>query len=89
MLADHRRQACYPARDLSRSEPERLREELKEVLELEAQGRMNPTLRLRKKALQHAYDAAIKKKMVRGHRWCYYCCDAPRWCCCCHCRYCS
>lgn len=25
---------------------------------------MNPTLRLRKKALQHAYDAAIKKKMV-------------------------
>ena len=29
-------------------------------------GRMNPTLRLKKKALQQAYDQAIKKKMVGG-----------------------
>ena len=27
---------------------------------------MNPTLRLRKKALQSAYDQAIKRKMVGG-----------------------
>eukprot|EP00887_Chlorella_sp_A99_P004077 scaffold11.g4077.t1 len=56
-----------------KSEPERLRDELKEILELEqarwgggapgGQGRMNPALRLKKKALQHAYDQAIKKKM--------------------------
>ena len=30
---------------------------------------MNPVLRLRKKALQQAYDQAIKRKLVGGGRW--------------------
>lgn len=38
---------------------------MKEVLDAEQAGNMNPTLRLKKKALQQAYDQAIKKKMVR------------------------
>jgi hypothetical protein len=35
------------------------------MLDLERAGKMNPTLRLRKKALQMAYDTAIKLAMVR------------------------
>jgi hypothetical protein len=53
---------------LGRSEPEILREQLQEVIDAELQGKMNPTLRLRKKALQQAYDLAIKKTMVRKGR---------------------
>lgn len=47
-----------------RSEPEVLREQLQELIDAEEQGSMNPTLRLKKKALQQAYDQAIKRKMV-------------------------
>ena len=47
-------------------DPESLREQLKEVIDLEAGGKMNPSLRLRKKALQAAYDMAIKRQMVRA-----------------------
>ncbi|GAB4822894.1 hypothetical protein N2152v2_009940 [Parachlorella kessleri] len=46
-----------------RDDPEVLKEQLKEIIEQEQQGKMNPTLRLRKKALQSAYDQAIKRKM--------------------------
>ena len=35
------------------------------MIDLEAGGKMNPSLRLRKKALQAAYDMAIKRQMVR------------------------
>jgi len=49
---------------IRRSNPSLLREQLKEVLDAEQAGLLNPSLRLKKKALQHAYDAAIKKKMV-------------------------
>ncbi|KAL4433700.1 hypothetical protein ABPG75_000141 [Micractinium tetrahymenae] len=45
-------------------DPETLREQLKEVIEQEQAGKMSYTLKLRKKALQHAYDQAIKRKMV-------------------------
>ena len=53
---------CPPAR---RSDPKLLREQLLEMLDLERAGKMNTTLRLRKKALQMAYDTAIKLAMVR------------------------
>ncbi len=45
-------------------DPVTLREQLQEVLELEEAGKMNPTLRLKKRALQAAYDTALKKKRV-------------------------
>ncbi|PSC68774.1 WW domain-binding 11 [Micractinium conductrix] len=51
------------AANKQRDDPETLREQLKEVIDLEQQGKMNHTLRLRKKALQSAYDQAIKRKM--------------------------
>ncbi|KAL4450675.1 hypothetical protein ABPG77_001031 [Micractinium sp. CCAP 211/92] len=44
-------------------DPETLREQLKEVIEQEQAGKTSYTLKLRKKALQHAYDQAIKRKM--------------------------
>ncbi len=37
-----------------------------QVLDLEEQGNLNLTLRLKKKALQGAYDNAIKKKKARS-----------------------
>ncbi|KAL4854138.1 hypothetical protein ACK3TF_005128 [Chlorella vulgaris] len=46
-----------------RDDPETLREQLKEVIDQEQAGKMNPSLRLKKKALQQAYDLAIKRKM--------------------------
>ncbi|CAL8469062.1 g8603 [Coccomyxa elongata] len=51
-------------RDASKmkSDPEALKEELKEVLELEEEGKLNLTVRLKKRALQGAYDLALKKK---------------------------
>jgi hypothetical protein len=52
-----------------RDEPETLKEQLKEIIDIEQQGRMNPTLRLKKKALQQAYDQAIKRKMVGWAQW--------------------
>ena len=38
-----------------------------QVLELEEEGKLNLTVRLKKRALQGAYDLALKKKKVR-HR---------------------
>lgn len=46
-----------------RDDPETLKAQLKEVIDLEHAGKMNPGLRLKKKALQQAYDLAIKRKM--------------------------
>ena len=37
------------------------------MLELEEDGKLNMTVRLKKRALQGAYDQAIKKKKVRKH----------------------
>ncbi len=36
-----------------------------QVLELEEEGKLNLTVRLKKRALQGAYDLALKKKKVR------------------------
>lgn len=44
--------------------PDAIKDELKEVLALEEDGKGNQTVRLKKKALQGAYDNAIKKKKV-------------------------
>ena len=37
------------------------------MLELEEDGKLNTTVRLKKRALQGAYDQAIKKKKVSKH----------------------
>ena len=37
------------------------------MLELEEDGKLNMTVRLKKRALQGAYDQAIKKKKVSNH----------------------
>ena len=37
------------------------------MLELEEDGKLNMTVRLKKRALQGAYDQAIKKKKVSKH----------------------
>lgn len=42
--------------------PDAIKDELKEVLAMEEDGKANQTLRLKKKALQGAYDNAIKKR---------------------------
>jgi hypothetical protein len=47
-----------------RSDPDSLREQLKEILQSEEAGPLSATLRLRKKALQQAYDQAIKQALV-------------------------
>lgn len=47
-----------------RDDPESLKEQLKEVIAAEQAGKSNPTLRLKKKALQSAYEQAIKRQMV-------------------------
>lgn len=46
--------------------PTEIRDELKELIELEQTGTLNKMQRLRKKILQEAYDAALKKKKVRA-----------------------
>ncbi|EIE21057.1 hypothetical protein COCSUDRAFT_67053 [Coccomyxa subellipsoidea C-169] len=57
-------------RDASKmkSNPEALKEELKEVLELEEDGKLNLTIKLKKRALQGAYDLALKKKKEDAQR---------------------
>ena len=42
--------------------PDAIKDQLKEVLDLEENGRVNLTLRLKKRALQGAYDTAVKKR---------------------------
>ena len=51
--------------------PEAIKEELKSVLDAEEgqDGRVNQTIRLKKRALQGAYDTALKKRKV--------CCPNP------------
>ena len=49
---------------MCRTDPETLKRQLKEVLAEEEAGNMNPTMRLKKKALQGAYEEAIRKQMV-------------------------
>ena len=44
--------------------PDAIKDELKEVLALEEEGKGNQTVRLKKKALQGAYDHAVKKRKV-------------------------
>ena len=46
--------------------PEAIKEELKSVLDMEEtqEGRVNQTIRLKKRALQGAYDTALKKRKV-------------------------
>lgn len=49
-----------------KSQPDQIREELANVIDKEEDGKLlNQTLRLKKRALQSAYDAALKKKRVR------------------------
>ncbi|KAL4517153.1 hypothetical protein Ndes2526B_g00742 [Nannochloris sp. 'desiccata'] len=49
------------------SDPAALRQQLKEILDLEQEleGGLNPTMRLKKKALQQAYNQAIQKQMEK------------------------
>ena len=49
-----------------KDKPQELREELKELIELEQQGTLNKLQKIRKKVLQEAYDAALKKQKVCG-----------------------
>lgn len=62
--ATHQHPRCCPR--CGRDDPETLKEQLKEILGLEEAGKMNHVLRLKKKALQQAYNEAIKRKMVGG-----------------------
>jgi hypothetical protein len=49
-----------------KDKPAELREELKDLIELEQQGgNLNKLQKIRKKVLQEAYDAALKKQKVR------------------------
>lgn len=48
-----------------KAQPDQIRDELAEVLDKEEDGKvLNQTLRLKKRALQSAYDAALKKRKV-------------------------
>lgn len=48
-----------------KAQPDQIRTELAEVLDKEEDGKvLNQTLRLKKRALQSAYDAALKKRKV-------------------------
>ena len=48
-----------------KAQPDQIRNELAEVLDKEEDGKvLNQTLRLKKRALQSAYDAALKKRKV-------------------------
>lgn len=48
-----------------KAQPDQIRDELADVLDKEEDGKvLNQTLRLKKRALQSAYDAALKKKKV-------------------------
>lgn len=56
-----------------KAQPDQIRDELAEVLDKEEDGKvLNQTLRLKKRALQSAYDAALKKRKVSRefHRLC-------------------
>ena len=48
-----------------RDDPATLKAQLKELLDMEEAGNMNPTLRLRKKALQEAYQQSIHRQMEK------------------------
>ena len=48
-----------------KEDPESLKAQLKEVIDLEASGEMTTALRMKKKALQQAFDAAVKNKMAQ------------------------
>lgn len=45
--------------------PDAIKGQLQEVLDMEESGKVNLTLRLKKRALQGAYDTAVKKRKVR------------------------
>lgn len=47
-----------------KSKPEELKKELQEIIEVEENGTLSKALKLRKKAVQEAYDQAIKRKKV-------------------------
>lgn len=47
-----------------RSEPDVLKKELQAMIELEEEGTLPKNLKLKKKALQEAYDQALKRKKV-------------------------
>lgn len=48
-----------------KAQPDQIRDELADVLDKEQEGQvLSQTLRLKKRALQSAYDAALKKKKV-------------------------
>lgn len=47
-----------------KDKPTELREELKELIELEQNGTLNKMQKLRKKIVQEAFDAAVKKQKV-------------------------
>lgn len=50
-----------------RSNPEQLKNELREVLGMQDEGKANLSVRLKKKALQSALDTSIKNTRVRLH----------------------
>lgn len=48
-----------------RSDPESLKKELQELIDMEESATLPKNLKLKKKALQEAYDQALKRKKVR------------------------
>jgi hypothetical protein len=51
-----------------RSEPDTLKKELQDLISMEDSGALPKNLKLKKKALQEAYDQAIKRQKV-GRTW--------------------
>lgn len=56
-----------------RSNPDEIKKQLQEIIDLEEAGPLAKTLKLKKKALQEAYDAALKKRKASTLRCCTTC----------------
>jgi hypothetical protein len=48
-----------------KAKPEELKKQLQELIDVEENGPLPKNLKLKKKALQEAYDQALKRKRVR------------------------
>ena len=47
------------------ADPDAIKDQLKDVLDQQDNGKVNLTLRLKQRALQGAYDTAVKRKKVK------------------------
>ena len=48
------------------ADPDAIKDQLKDVLDQQDSGKVNLTLKLKQRALQGAYDTAVKRKKVQG-----------------------